>query len=477
MLDLRRFWLLVTLSAKLTLRGYLSSKPALLGAIMLLLVGMPPLIRFASNLHHYPLELFLLGLFVVLVLTPLTLTSILPGSGDPVRLLHYPVMPRTLAAALAAGAFLDPVSLLLLSPILVALPRHFGLRMLVPLMLLTLTAILLGQVLLFLGGALARSRRVRESFSFVMPFVAAAVLLLVSRAPARATTTNAPAQPTLNLSLTPPGLAAQHSIPGCLGLLVWSGGALLLAGKLAANRAGAETEQGGGRVGVSPLVRLAHGPILTIAAKELSYFLREPKLRGALSRSSAVMVAVGVLTLYPTNAPRVLWDSILGTSVVFYLLFWLLERACNQWGTESAAGRLLWSFPGERQRWILGKNLALFPLLLACVAFTLTEYALIAHPPASAMRGYLSTGALWIVGLLALGNFVSIWLPFPMLGKAVSQNPGQDFTTAILYIFIAVAAAYLTTESWLAPLAWTISVPLAGRWLRLREPRVIEALE
>ena len=477
MLDLRRFWLLVTLSAKLTLRGYLNSKPALLGAVMLLLVGMPAVIRLASNLHRYPLELILLGLFAVLVLTPLTLTGILPGSGDPARLLHYPVMPRTLATALAAGAFLDPVGLLVLSPILVALPLHFGLGLLVPLLLLLITALLIGQVVLFLGGALARSRRVRESFSFVMPFVAAAVLLLVSRAPAHAATPNAPASPALNLSLTPPGLAAQRSLSGCLGLLIWGGGALLLAGKLAAIRAGAETEHSGGRVGVSPLKRLARGPILTIAAKELSYFLREPKLRGALSRSSAVMVAVGVLTFHPVNVSHVLWDSVFGTGVVFYLLFWLLERACNQWGVESAAGRLLWSFPNPRGRWILGKNLALFPLLFACVAFTLTEYGLIAHPPAPAMRGYLSTGALWIVGLLALGNFVSIWLPFPMLGKAVSQNSGQDFTTAILYIFIAVAAAYLTTALWLAPLAWALSVPLAGRWLRLREPQVIAALE
>ena len=479
MLDLARFRLLVTLSARLTLRGYLNNKPALLGAVALLLIGVPTALKLAFRLHHYPLALIFLGLFGLLVATPLMLTSMLPGSGDPARLLHYPVTPRTLAAALATGAFLDPVGLLIIAPILVAIPLHFGIAALIPMLLLIVTALLLGQVVLFLGGALARSRRVRESFSFVLPFVAAGLLLLAVRAPAEAATPSlAPSAPPVALAFTPPELAAQRSFVGCVGLVLWASGAFLLAGKLVEARAGVETERNnGGKVGISPLKKLARGPVLTLAAKELTYFLREPRLRGALSRSSAVMVLVGVLALYPTNAPRVLWDSIIGTSTVFYLLFWLLERACNQWGTESAAGRLLWSFPGERWRWVLGKNLALLPLLGGCVGFALLEYGLIAHPPAHAVAGYFRTGGLWILGLLALGNLVSLLLPFPMLGKAAQSNAGQDFTTGILYVIVAVAAAYLTAELWLAPLAWAASVPLAGRLLQRREPQVIEALE
>ena len=479
MLDLARFRLLVALSAKLTLRGYLNSKPALLGAALILLLSIPVTLQLALRLQHFSLSVLFLWLFVDLAATPLLLTSLLPASGDPARLLHYPITPRTLAAALATGAFLEPVGLLILSPILIALPVHFGLGVLVPEILLLLTALLLGQALLFLGGALARNRRVRESLSLVTPVLAAGALLLALRAPAKAAPPSLPSgPPPVVLALSPPGLAAQRSIVGCLGLLVWGGGALLLAGKLAAARAGTETERNNGeKVGISPLKRLAQGPALTLAAKELSYFLREPRLRGTLSRSSAVMVVVGVLTLYPTNAPRLLWDSILGTGTMFYLLFWLLERACNQWGTESAAGRLLWSFPGERWRWILGKNLALLPLLGGCITFALTEYGFLAHPPAKALAGYFLTGSLWIFGMLALGNFVSLFLPFPALGKATHSNTGQDFTTAILYIFVGVAAAYLTTYIWLAPLAWAASVPLAGRLLARREPQIIEALE
>lgn len=479
MLDLARFRLLVALSAKLTLRGYLNSKPALLGATVILLLSIPVILQLALRLHHFPLSVLFLWLFVALAATPLLLTSLLPASGDPARLLHYPITPRTLAAALAMGAFLEPVGLLILSPILIALPAHFGLSILIPVVLLILTALLLGQALLFLGGALARNRRVRESLSLVVPLLAAGVFLLLVRAPAKAAAPSLPSgPPPVVLALSPPGLAAQRSIVGCLGLLAWGGGALLLAGKLAAARAGTETERNNGeKVGISPLKRLGRGPALTLAAKELSYFLREPRLRGTLSRSSIVMVVVGVLTLYPTNAPRLLWDSILGTGTLFYLLFWLLERACNQWGTESAAGRLLWSFPGKRWHWILGKNLALLPLLGGCVAFALTEYGFLAHPPAKAQAGYFLTGSLWIFGMLALGNFVSLFLCFPMLGKAAQSNTGQDFTTAILYVIVGVAAAYLAAFLWLAPLAWAVSVPLAGRLLARREPQIIEALE
>ena len=479
MLDLARFRLLVTLSARLTLRGYLNSKPALFGAVLMLFLGVPGMLKLAFRLHHYPLDLVFLGIFGFLIATPLMLTSMLPGAGDPARLLHYPVTPRTLAVALATGAFIDPVGLLLLAPILVALPVHFGAAVAVPTLLLIVTALLLGQVVLFLGGALARSRRVRESFSFVLPFVAAGLLLLAVRAPAKAATPSlAPRAPTIALSFTPPELAAQRSVMSCVGLALWASGAFFLAGKLVEARAGVETERNnGGKVGLSPLKKLPRGPVLILAAKELTYFLREPKLRGALSRSSAVMVLVGVLTLYPTNAPRLLWDSIIGTGTLFYLLFWLLERSSNQWGTEPAAGRLLWSFPGERWRWVLGKNLALFPLLGGCVAFALTEYGLIVHPPIRALAGYFLTGSLWIFGILALGNFVSLFLPFPMLGKAAQQNPGQDFTTGLLYMIIAVAAAYLTVVPWLAPLVWVTSIPLAGHLLTKREPQVIEALE
>lgn len=478
MLDLARFRLLVALSAKLTLRGYLNSKPALLGAALMLLIGVPTTVRLALHLGRFPLSTTLLVIFVALIATPLVLTSVLPDSGDPVRLLHYPITPRTLAAALAVGAFLEPVGLLTLAPILLALPAHFGLGLVVPLVLLILCGLLLGQVALFLGGALARSRRVRDTLSLVFPLVAAGVLLLVVRAPAKAATPTPPSRPpALALSLTPPGLAAQQSVLGSLGLVLWTGGAFLLAGKLAAARAGAETERNNGaRVGLSPLKYLTRGPVLSMMGKELSYFLREPRLRGALSRSSAVMVVVGVLTLYPTNAPRLLWDSLLGTGVVFYLLLWLLERSCNQWGTESAAGRLLWSFPGGRGHWVLGKNLALFPLLSLCVGFSLTEYALIAHPPARTLAGFFLTGGLWVVGVLALGNLVSLFLPFPALGKAAQGNPGQDFTTGILYLIIGLTAAYATAEPWLAPLLWAASVPLAGRLLARREPQIIAAL-
>lgn len=479
MLDLARFRLLVALSAKLTLRGYLNNKPALLGLVALLALAVPTALKLAFRLPQYPLSLIFLGIFGLLVAAPLAFASVLPDAGDPARLLHYPVTPRTLAAALATGAFLDPVGLLTLAPILVALPVHFGATVLVPTLLLVVTALLLGQVVLFLGGALARSRRFRESASFLLPFAAAGLLLLAVRAPAKAATTSFPSTaPSVALTFTPPELAAQRSFVGCIGLALWASGAFFGAGKLVEARAGTESERNnGGRVGISLLKKLARGAVLALATKELTYFLREPRLRGALSRSSAVMVAVGVLTLYPTNAPRVLWDSIIGTGVVFYLLFWLLERSCNQWGTESVAGRLLWSFPGERWRWVLGKNLALFPLIGGCVAFALIEYAVIAHPPPRAVLGYFLTGSLWVFGILALGNVVSLFLPFPILGKAAHSSPGQDFTTGILYIAIAVAAAYLTAVPWLAPLLWAASVPLAGRLLARREPQVIAALE
>ncbi|WP_395146152.1 hypothetical protein, partial [Armatimonas sp.] len=87
MLDLARFRLLVALSAKLTLRGYLNSKPALLGAAVILLLSIPATLQLALRLHHFSLSVIFLWLFVDLAATPLLLTSLLPASGDPARLL------------------------------------------------------------------------------------------------------------------------------------------------------------------------------------------------------------------------------------------------------------------------------------------------------------------------------------------------------------------------------------------------------
>lgn len=482
MLDLTRFRLLVALGARLTLRGYLNNKAALLGVVFLLLVTLPPVLRLTARLGHYSLFVVLAAVFGVLMLLPLGLTALLPGSGDTARLLHYPVTPRTLVAALALGALLDPMVLMLLSPILVGLVARYGLGLVLPLVLLLATALLLGQALLFLGGALARSRRLREGLSLLTPVTLAALLILVNRAPARAATSLVlPASLTPRafpvLALTPPGLVEQRSVLGGVGLLLWLIGALVVAGWLAKARVGGETERSnGGRPWLSLLARAVGGTVGSIAAKELTYFWREPRLRGPLSRSSVAMVVVGVLTLHPTNAPRVLWDSVLGTGVVLYLLLWLLERACNQWGTESAAGYLLWSFPGKRAAWVLGKNLALFPLLFLCVAFALTEYALLAHPASAALRSYFLTGALWVLGVLALGNLVSLFLAFPVLGKSAQSNPGQDFTTGLLYLGIAVGAAYLSRVPALTLVVWSGSVALVGRLLHRREAQLIAAL-
>lgn len=498
MSSLPTFRLLATLSIRLALRGYLASKAALLGAILLLLVLLPISIRLTTAslaLYNTPqadtvLRWTLLGLFCLFALAPLSTAAALPHAGDPSRLLMYPVTPRVLVLALAVGTLAEVTTPIALPPVF-GIVAHFGVRSLPALLLLLTTALLFGQALLFIGGALARSRRIRELLTVALPFAMALLLVFAARQPARAALpavrgAKAIVLPDPKLGLTPPGLASQaiaaQSLPAALGLLVWAGGTLALAGKLVSLRAGADPETASTRAGLSPFPRFGRGVVGVIAAKELTYFLREPTFRVAVSRSSATLILVGVLTFYPTNAPSfaAVWDSTLGMAGVFFTLLWVLERTANLWGSESAAGALLWSFPGPRWRWVVGKNLALLPLLGAMELFFLGEYALIVQAPLHTLVSYFGMGALWIGNLVAIGNLVSARFPFPVLGEAASQSAGQSFGTGILYLSVAAIAAYLVVLP-LAPLwtaaLWGGSIPLAGQLLLKREPQLIEALE
>ena len=497
MSSLRSFRLLAALSIRLAVRGYLASKAALLGAILLLLVLFPISLKLAGQCRvllttpqaETTLTWLLVGLFCLFAFAPLAGAAALPPSGDPARLLMYPVTSRVLALALAMGALAEITTLVAL-PLIVVLLGHVGVFGLPVLVLLLLTALLTGQALLFLGGSLARSRRVREALTLAAPFLLALLLLFAARQPARAAvpSRSAPRQtliaPPVALSLAPPGLAARTlqsgTPPAFLGLVLWAVAALLGAAKLAEARAGIEQEGSTTPAGPSPFRLLGTSVLGVIAAKELTYYLREPTFRVALSRSSATLVLVGVIALYPTNAPTFLWDSAIGIGGVLFSVFWVLERTCNLWGVESGAGTLLWGFPGARWHWVLGKNLALAPVLALFELIFLGEYGLIVHAPALTLLRYCGIGALWLLNIVALGNLVSVRLPFPLLGKAATQSTGQSFGTGLVYIGVAVAAAYLAALPlallWTAIL-WSGSVALAGRLLVRREADVIEALE
>jgi len=494
MSSLRTFRLLAALNARLIVRGYLNSKSALLGATLIVIVLVPLSLRLSLGLGKQlsgaqsgsALLWALTMVFALFSVAPLASAAALPDSGDPARLLSYPVRPWVLAGALALGTLAEVTTGIALPPLAVIFLK-VGWTAVPSVLLLVATGLLFGQVLLFLGGALARSRRVREALTLSLPFVLAFVLIVASRQPAHAAAPSLKVAKTLPkplafLAATPPGLAqaALEQPIALLGLLGWAGGALVLAGKLAEARAGAERSGGTDAPKLTPFRWLPHGPVGALAAKELTYYLREPSFRVALSRSSATLVVVGVLTFYPTNAPHFVWDSTLGVAGVLYSALWVLERACNQWGSESAAGRLLWGFPGDRRRWVLGKNAALLPLMLGIEGFFVGEYALIAHPSVGSVFSYLGYGALWLVNSVALGNVVSARLPFPTLGPAAQQNAGQSFGTGILYLGVGVVAGVLVSLP--LPFLWTLalwgaSVVWAGRTLERREPEVIEALE
>jgi hypothetical protein len=501
---MRTFSLLLRHCLRLTARSLFASRASLFSVVLLLLLALPPLIRLCGaasrllpGLDPSAASRLLAGMalagWALVALGPLTASIGAPHAIAP--LLRFPAPPRTIALALGTASLATPPVWLAL-PLLVVLGQAAGPIALVVLPAVVAQGALSGLALRLLTERLQRQRRFQETLAVVVPIAAVVAFLVlpdltrpsVAAAPANRVVSPLELSPSafLLLAPTPPGLAARAlegaigpALVGGVGLVLWAALLLPLCDRLLAR----ESERSGG----SGLVRrsrrgLLPGVIGAMATKEWAYLTRHPFYRGGLTRSSAILVAVGILSLHPDNAPIGRFEGDVGVAAGMTLLFWALQIVCDAWGSESAAGAFLWLMPGARWRWVLGKNLAAGGLIGLVTSGLVSLYALGAHVafvPALRLWGSV---AVALLGALALGNVVSALLPLPLLApesRPRDTGASQELVVGILYLAVATAAAVLALDPWgcfAVPVLYALSVPLAGHWLDRRDRRICAAL-
>jgi hypothetical protein len=141
--------------------------------------------------------------------------------------------------------------------------------------------------------------------------------------------------------------------------------------------------------------------------------LRAPEVKMAWATSFIVTIIVSatVFSRATTNLPDAA-KPFVATGAVVFPMFFLAQFFLNQFGYDRDGFRALMLSPAERRLILLGKNLAVLPVIGAFGLLLITLTAVRLHLPAMTVLATLfQLASLFLMGSLA-GNLISILVPF-----------------------------------------------------------------
>ena len=194
-------------------------------------------------------------------------------------------------------------------------------------------------------------------------------------------------------------------------------------------------------------VGMRDGPISQLAAMvvtELRLLVRKPDTYLPL-RQPAAMVLLGVLGFLSPDMgkdPVYSFKELLGLGGVLYTVLWQMQLLCNRFGSESGTAALLFSLSIPRWRMLLGKNLALFLLLLMLDSVALAALCVVAEAPQN-IPSFLLWQCLALIVITALGNIVSVLQPFSIARHDSRNREDASDGLAAAYVGIGVGAGLL----------------------------------
>ncbi len=467
------------------------------------------------------------GLFLAWAVLPL-LTFTADSSLDPAKLVLLPLRPRQLAVGLFVASCIGvaPVATLaaLAGAVVGFAPAGPGLVVVVVAVLLEFAlCVLAARAITTSLSRWLRSRRVRDLAIVVASLGALALNLtfqLVIRVahPGRVADLRWLRSSAEAVGWLPPGLAARAMTEAGRGgslvvavaeLLAAAAAVLLLAWwwyvslqrvLTTAEPAGrpqrvAEAEAGALPRPVRWLLPLDQRG--AVAAKDLRYFARHPRLRVLWVTATIFAIALPAFLLLTRNGPR--QGAALGALAGLYMLN---SAALNQFGPDGPAYWTNVASGSDVRGDLVGKNLAFALPGFALVAVVATLLAAIAggwaYLPVTLC---LAAGALGV--LLGVADFVSVRFPFPV--STVSSNlwgssgAGAGCLVGLVQllamviegaalapfgILLAVGVAWWPPALVILCLAappygyvfWRLGVRVGGEWLEGHQPELLAAL-
>ncbi len=203
------------------------------------------------------------------------------------------------------------------------------------------------------------------------------------------------------------------------------------------------------------------GAMLALAAvvvTEGRLLLRAPQnyLRLRKPASLLLLCVFGFLSPNMGRDPVYNLKEFLGLGALLYNVLWQMQFLCNRFGSEAGTGTLLFGFSVSRRTLLMGKNIALFLLLLVLDGLALAGLCVVAGFPQNIPLFWLWLPMI-LLALTALGNVVSVLHPFSIVPpiKRTSVEPSDTLTGG--YIGVGCLAALL-----LLPAGWLLSFPLFG---------------
>jgi hypothetical protein len=179
--------------------------------------------------------------------------------------------------------------------------------------------------------------------------------------------------------------------------------------------------------------------VAAVATSTLRCIARAPELKMALGSAIAMVIVFAVLFLRPGAV--VLPDSLRPWSLfggITLALMIVNQLYANQFGADRDGFRTYVLSPISGRDLLLGKNLALFPIILTLVTILLALLALVWSTPLRALVEALFQGVSATLLVLTAGNATSIFLPYhivPGTLKPTKTSP-QVMVALLLFTFI-----------------------------------------
>lgn len=243
-----------------------------------------------------------------------------------------------------------------------------------------------------------------------------------------------------------------------------------------------------------------------VAAMSLAFLrsiLRAPEIKMSLGVNVIILIVLaGAVLSGQKAAPNEIVKLFLGTGGVAFTFFGLLQMLFNQFGYDRDAFRAIILLPASRQQVLLGKNLALAPLILVLGVPLLALLMVVVHLPFFGLvAALLQLVSMFLLVNLA-GNAISILVPYRISAGTLkpTKPPAKTvflimlchltFPLLVAPIFIPPAAA-AGLSLWLhfpAPLtdavlsvgllavsilAYWLCLPPLGRLLERREQKIM----
>jgi hypothetical protein len=469
------FKLLLWLKFRLIYMSYRRDKAKIFGTVLMAVVFVPMSLSFAwfvytyGSAHGY-LSYFierdvLAAAFFFWLVTPLVGFS-LNDSYDPTRLFVYPVKYQTIFAANVVGGLLEGSSLIIL-PVLIALVAATAKTIpgivaeIILLILFMLLTIGLSQAVTLTLIGFLRSRRFRDMMIVFFPLLA---LLRFAITPRNMVSVNLEGMITgrswIIANYLPPGWTASAMFSAAtgdwrrtafyllsllVGAVVTAGAAGLVLKQLffgdrgtalpAARSAVAADKKQASVVKEGRDIKGIWRPLMAIAHKEWTYFVRDPQYKAMAGRIVYMLGAIGygATRSGSSNNPGAgslvegpihnLFLLFAPMAVVGVVLFASSPLTFNVFGGEGAAITVFFSFPVQRRFLLIGKNIAHAAVvmgfsLVAVAVILAVDHKYTAFPVAFV---WLVIGTLVI---MAAGNLVSIQFPAKMVARGGRFSTG-----------------------------------------------------